>query len=240
MLKLAYPYQDALNATWQSIAFREKYQFYNTGKCWYYKIELADNSWDNIQMVSIGASEKILGFFSANIDRQANKVQNVGAINFGDLNIAFSKDFYQFLTELFTKHHFRKVEWRVVVGNPAERMYDKIIDKYGGRIIGIRSATTITADGVLRDEKEYELFREDFYARIGGRAGWGGRKMSKRICIPTKMTVMPKSCAECELRRRSHFSDAEACHETGGQIRGFRTSRPLWCPLKEMEEIPNE
>lgn len=168
MLKLAYPYQDALNKAWQACVFSEKYQFYNFGNSWVYKFSLDDNSWDNLQMVSVGKNDDILGYLGASIDRYSNKVSNIGAINFGELSVTFSKDFYQFLTELFTKHHFRKVEWRVVVGNPAEQMYDKIVDKYGGRIIGIRRESTITADGVLRDEKEYELSQENFYARIGG------------------------------------------------------------------------
>lgn len=59
------------------------------------------------------------------------------------------------------------------------------------------------------------------------------------IYIPTKMNAMPESCAECDLRRTSRFSDAEACNETENSTRGFTTSRPLWCPLKE-KEAPNE
>lgn len=144
--------------------FQEKYQFYNYGNWWEYKIELTSSSWDKIQMVSVGQKGNILGYLSATIDRQSNKVTNIGAINFGELNVTFSKDFHQFLTELFTKHRFRKICWSVVVGNPAERMYDKIVDKYGGHIVGTHYASTITADGVMRDEKEYELFRDDFLA----------------------------------------------------------------------------
>jgi len=168
MLKLAYPYQEQLNRAWQSVVLKEKYQFYNFGSCWYYKIALDDSSWDNLQMVSVDKSGGVLGYLSAQFDRGSNKVQNVGAVNFGDVNVTFSRDFHQFLTELFTKHHFRKIEWSVVVGNPAERMYDKITAKYGGRVIGIRRESTITADGVLRDEKEYEIFRDDYYAAIHG------------------------------------------------------------------------
>lgn len=166
MLKLAYPNQDALNKAWQACVFQEKYQFYNVSNWWEYKIELNSGSWDNIQMVSVGASGEILGYFGAHIDRLSNKVSNIGAINFGKVNFVFSKDFYQFLTELFTKHHFRKVEWVVIVGNPAEHLYDKLIAKYGGRIVGIRRDSVITADGIMRDEKEYEMFREDYYSKI--------------------------------------------------------------------------
>lgn len=162
MLKLAFPYREKLNQAWQSIAFDEKYQFYNGGGYWSYDVKLDDNSWDNIQMVSVDKDDNVIGYLSARIDRQSNKVSSVGAINFKDRSITFSKDFYRFLTELFTKHHFRKIEWYVIVGNPAEKMYDKIVTKYGGRMVGVRCESTMTADGILRDEKEYEIFRSNY------------------------------------------------------------------------------
>jgi hypothetical protein len=171
MLKLAFPYKEKLNKVWQSIIFKEKYQFYNYDNSWIYKIDLDDNSLDKLQMVSVDAEDNVIGLLEANIDRYTYKISGIGAINFGDVNITFSKDFYQFLSELFTKHKFRKIEWRVVVGNPAESLYDKIIARYGGRVVGIRHETTITADGTLRDEKEYEIFKCDYDSRMTETAG---------------------------------------------------------------------
>lgn len=201
MLKLAYPYQDAINVAWQTCVFQEKYQFYNVGNWWEYKIELDHGSWNNIQMVSVGASGQILGYFGACIDRLSNKVSNIGAINFGEVNFVFSMDFYQFLTELFTKHRFRKVEWVVVVGNPAERIYDKIIAKYGGRVVGIRRDSVITSDGVMRDEKEYELFLEDYYSKTGS-SGLGslGRKQPKQKKQYERGTENGHQNTDCTIR----------------------------------------
>ncbi|PYG88484.1 hypothetical protein LY28_01333 [Ruminiclostridium sufflavum DSM 19573] len=166
MLKLAFSYQEKLNHVWQSIAFKDKYQFYSGDIWWSYKVELDSSSWDNIQMVSVGNNDNILGYFGAHIDRQSNKVSSIGAINFGNVNVTFSKDFYQFLYELFTKHKFRKIEWYVIVGNPAEKLYDRIISKYGGRVVGIKKEATMMADGTLRDEKEYEIFKCDFESQM--------------------------------------------------------------------------
>jgi hypothetical protein len=162
MLKLAFSYKDKLNQVWQSVIFKEKYQFYNCGNSWNYKIELDESSWEKLQMVSVDAQDNVIGYLSANIDRFTYKISNISAINFGEVNITFSKDFYQFLSELFTKYKFRKIEWFVTVGNPAEKLYDRIIEKYGGRVIGIRHASAITTDGILRDEKEYEIFKSDY------------------------------------------------------------------------------
>lgn len=162
ILKIAYPYQDKLNKVWQSIVYQDKYKYYNNGNYWYYKIELNDSSWEKIQMVSVDKNDNIIGYLTASICRPCNLVSGIGAINFCDLNLTFSKDFYTFLMELFTKHNFNKIEWSVVIGNPAEKMYDKIIDKYGGRVVGIRHESTVLQDGTYCDEKEYELFKRDY------------------------------------------------------------------------------
>jgi hypothetical protein len=50
----------------------------------------------------------------------------------------------------------------VVVGNPAERLYDRVINKYGGRIVGIKEKSTKLIDGLYYDVKLYEIFKEDF------------------------------------------------------------------------------
>lgn len=166
MLKLAFSYQEKLNQAWQEIVFKEKYQFYNFDSYWNYKIALDEHSWNKIQMVSVDKNDNILGYLSASINRDVGKASSIGIINFGEINITFSRDLYTFLTDLFTKHHLNKIEWSVVIGNPAELMYDKIVEKYGGRVVGVWKESTRTADGTLRDVKDYELFRTNYLARL--------------------------------------------------------------------------
>lgn len=162
ILKIAYPYQEKLNSIWQSIVFQDKYKYYNDSVFWNYKFSLAEDSWSSIQMVSVDHKDNVLGYLGAYIDRQCNKVSGVAAINFHDMNLTFSKDLYIFLSDLFVKYNFNKIEWKVVVGNPAEKMYDKIVKKYGGYVVGVQHQSTILQDGTLCDEKFYELFRSDF------------------------------------------------------------------------------
>ncbi len=162
MLKLAYSYREKVNKQFEKIAFNERYKFFSLG-WWNYEMEISNNSWNNIQMVSVDADNNIIGFFSADIIRHCNKACCIQVINFcEEVNIIFSKDLYQFLDELMTKHNLRKIEWTVVIGNPAEKIYDKIIKKYNGRVIGIRKESVTTPDGVFRDEKEYEIFKDDY------------------------------------------------------------------------------
>ena len=162
MLKLAYPYQDKLNKMWQSVVFEDKYQYYNYGAHWDYDIKVDGSSWDRIQMVSVDSDDEVVGYFVATCDRAVNKISTIGAINFGDLNLMFSKDCYTFISNLFDKFRFRKIEWCIVVGNPAENMYDKFSELYGGKIVGIQRESTIISDGTVCDVKEYELLRQDY------------------------------------------------------------------------------
>lgn len=94
-------------------------------------------------MVNVDKDDRVLGFFRANISKESDKISSIGIINFYNRNIVFSRDMYNFLIGLFEKFNFRKIEWTVVVGNDnAEKIYDKIINKYGGRIVGIKNKST--------------------------------------------------------------------------------------------------
>jgi hypothetical protein len=49
-----------------------------------------------------------------------------------------------------------------VIGNPIEKSYDKLIHKYGGRVVGTYKQHTKLIDNKLYDEKFYEIFRDDY------------------------------------------------------------------------------
>lgn len=123
---------------------------------------MATDSWNKLQFVSIDKNDNVIGYLTAYLERSMDKVTGIAAINFKDVNVTFSKDFYKFLTDLFDIHKFNKIEWQVVIGNPAEKMYDKIINKYGGRVVGIEHESTKFDDGKYYDVKEYEILRRDY------------------------------------------------------------------------------
>lgn len=95
---------------------------------------------------------------SANISRDDNSISGLSIINFENKNLTYSKDLRQFLLDLFIKYKFRKVNFVVVIGNLIEKMYDKYIEKYGGRIVGIYKDHIKLQDGNLYDQKLYEIF----------------------------------------------------------------------------------
>ena len=67
---------------------------------------------------------------------------------------------------LFEKYKFRKLKFSVCIGNPIEKSYDKMIEKYNGRIVGTYLKDAKLFDGEYCDRKVYEIFREDYLKSI--------------------------------------------------------------------------
>lgn len=162
MLKPAFTYKDKLQQKYNEVIFQDKYKFWNCDNYWDYELKLNPDSWNYIEMVSVDSNDNIIGFFKAVISRSAEKVSNLGIANFFDPNPVFAKDLKQFILDLLFKFNFRKIEWTVVIGNPAEKIYDRFISKYGGNTTGVHRETTRLQDGRYYDMKGYEIFKSEF------------------------------------------------------------------------------
>jgi len=60
-------------------------------------MKLSEDSWNDIELVSVDNQDNVLGFFRAGILRTSDKISSLGIINFYDKNLTFSRDLYQFL-----------------------------------------------------------------------------------------------------------------------------------------------
>lgn len=65
--------------------------------------------------------------------------------------------------DIFEKFRLHKLSFSVVVGNPIESQYDRLIEKYGGRIVGIQKAQTKLIDNKYYDVKLYEILADQYY-----------------------------------------------------------------------------
>ncbi|WP_205126984.1 hypothetical protein [Oceanobacillus profundus] len=161
MLKPALLFKDQLESKFIETAYEEKYKYYVSNNYVDFELNLQRDSWTAIEFVSIDKDNNLLGFLGARIDRNSNSVSSLSVINFYDVNYTFSKDFRQFLDDLLFKFNFNKIKFSVVVGNPAEKMYDKYVEHYGGRIVGIFKEHVVLTDNHYYDWKTYEVFRKD-------------------------------------------------------------------------------
>ena len=161
MLELAVLHKDELLLGWQKCLDKEHFKYYSY-PCYEYTLKIDDNAWDRLQYVSIGSDGDVLGYFSASIDRGNVKISSIAVFNLtGKPNLIFSRDFYTFLTGLFLKFNFRKVEFFCCAKNPAVSLYRKIIHRFGGREIG-RFTDSALVQGVCEDEIFFEILQTEF------------------------------------------------------------------------------
>ena len=161
MLELAIIYEEKLrnrlNQTW----FDEKYMYYELGG-YHSEFVIDKDTWNRHQFVSIDCRGIVIGYIDYNIDRQTYSACHLTAINFTDDIMTFGADLRKAVIDIFEKFKFNKLSFSVVIGNPIEKSYDKMIEKYHGRIVGIKKDEARLMDGNLYDVKMYEILRKDY------------------------------------------------------------------------------
>ena len=162
MLDVAIKYADALKEKLYDTWFNEKYKFWNFST-YYSDIDIKNETWEEHQFVSI-LDDEIIGYICYEVNRTSNYCMGLGIINFTDNKIVFGRDLGQALTDIFEKFKFNKLKFSVVIGNPIEKSYDRMIQRYGGRIVGIFRQETRLIDGNLYDVKQYEILRSEYLA----------------------------------------------------------------------------
>lgn len=165
MLDVAIRHKEELIELFRSIWFKEKYKFWNCGN-WYEEWSPEESTWNSCQFVSLNGKGNVIGFMGYHIDRGNDFIYALNIINFTDDMATFGLDCGKILRDLFERFHFRKVNFKVVVGNPIEKTYDRIIEKYGGSICGYQRKNVRLIDNQFYDEKIYEIFADEYFGRV--------------------------------------------------------------------------
>jgi len=167
MLEYAKKYEAELQSLFRDITFDMFYQFEQFA-VYRDDFELPKSTWDSHYFVSRYENE-ILGIISYQIKRVENAAYRLRINRFGDQEkrienqYIFGKDVMIAIKDIFEKFKFRKLSFSVVVGSPIEATYDRLIERYGGRVVGINRQEVKLLDGNFYDVKDYELFAEEFY-----------------------------------------------------------------------------
>lgn len=161
MLDIAINHIEELKQKMNSIWFDEKYKFYNND-LYYSDFKVDDDTWNRHQFVSLDKNGCVIGYIGYSVSRQTHSCSNLAIINFSDNKMIFGIDLGQALKDIFEKFKFKKLNFEVVIGNLVEKSYDKMINKYGGRVVGIYSDETKLIDGEYYPVKLYEILRENY------------------------------------------------------------------------------
>lgn len=167
MLEPAIKYKDQLEKLQYNTWFDDKYKYWNCA-AYYESMQIDADTWSKHQFVSVLNGE-VIGYIAYNILRSDNSASNLNIINFSDNKTVFGIDLGSALKDIFERYKFRKLTFSVVVGNPIEKSYDKMIDKYGGRIVGVYKEDVKLIDGQYYDRKLYEILASEYFNAINNK-----------------------------------------------------------------------
>lgn len=162
MLDVAIRHKDELVDKFRSVWFDEKYKFWNCSN-FYEEWEASESTKESHQLVSLDSQGEVIGYIGYWIDRVCEHVYALNIINFTDDKMTFGLDCGQAIRDIFEKFHFRKINFCVVVGNPIEKSYDRMIKRFGGTICGYYRENVKLIDGQFYDEKLYEILATDYW-----------------------------------------------------------------------------
>lgn len=172
MLQPAIIHKEALVKKFNSILYTDKYLWY-AGSIDNYEWEIKEEA-DKFQYAVIHHGQ-IIGFISFRVDWYCSCVYNFGLIKFEDIYSTVDDDFVEYhssmpimisaIREVIKKikdFDLHRIDFRCVSGNPAEKGYDGIIekfdDKYDIRKVHFRDNIKDT-HGKYHDTIMYEMIK---------------------------------------------------------------------------------
>ena len=155
MLEVANKYMDQLQELNYRIRYNDYYKYYNLGS-YYDDPEYKTSDWLRSDWVSTTNGE-VKAHMKAYLDRDYMIITELTLVNYSQTYVEFYSDFREFIRRL-VRVGFRKICFSVIVGNPAERTYDRFVKRYGGRIVGTHKSHVKLIDGKYYDLKLYEVF----------------------------------------------------------------------------------
>ena len=146
-----------LHCTWLD----EQYKYlYCDGYVDDWKIE--ESNWLYTQLVSI-YDDKILGYIQYKNNRQSNNVCGLVIVGFEN-DARFVRDIVQAIDDIFNRFDFNKLNFSAVPENPAAKIYDKYIERLGGRVVGIYEKDWKCWDNKFYDRKIYEIMKSNYHS----------------------------------------------------------------------------
>jgi hypothetical protein len=164
MLKHAKLYEDQLKRLYIESTFDPYFKYAITAP-YRDELKLTDTTWTGHQFVSVH-EEKVIGYINYDIERSHESVTNFLIMHFGnEYPYVFGKDVMIAVRDIFEKYGLRKLAFGVVIGNPIEKTYDKLAQRYGGRIVGIYEKEKRLIDGQFYDFKTYEILATNYFLK---------------------------------------------------------------------------
>jgi len=109
------------------------------------------------QWAVLDQKNNLIGYFSYRIQLETDTVYNFGMYSFKRGNPYFGKVIFNKMEELVKAH--RRIEWRMIGGNPVENSYDRFCERHHGKK-HVFEDCTIDLYGNYHDDVVYEILKK--------------------------------------------------------------------------------
>jgi hypothetical protein len=158
VLKYAYLYKEKIQKLITMNVVTERCKFYQFGGYIRFETEIDDTCWLKEQFVSVDGIDNITGYLCAYIGRPINNVTQIAAMSFPECNkTVWREDKLEFFNLMLKKHN--KINFSTLVGSNGEKMWDALVEKLNGRIVGIFKNDEMNTEGKIFDQKWYEILK---------------------------------------------------------------------------------
>jgi len=112
---------------------------------------------DYFQYAVVDSKGNVTGYLAYHLESATDTVDRFGLFSFKKGNVLLARDLFEKLEELVSIH--RRVEWRMIGGNPVEKRYDQFCREHGGHKCTLHRVMQ-DLQGNWRDEHIYEIVKD--------------------------------------------------------------------------------
>ena len=164
MIDIANKHRDRLEKCFLNTWNNKKYDYWNTAGYNRSAPDIPNTDYNEAHFVVLDGNN-IIGYISYDINRMSKVVSCLQCVNFSNDSRGksiFGIGLIRILKNIFDISNMSKITFSVTVGNPIEKSYDKLITRFGGKVVGTFTKDVMLADGLMHDLKWYEIFKSDY------------------------------------------------------------------------------
>lgn len=154
MLYPAQLYKEELKCKLIGCWYKPEYNYYFVGD--YREFTVPDNTDWRRDFVHLGADGEVDGYFSYHYDEIAKSLSQFGLISFTGNGGALMVDYIRHIDKLISEGLHRMDWWAVTDNDHANKIYERLIKRYGGTIAG-RMHDCNFFSGKYHDSVMYEI-----------------------------------------------------------------------------------
>lgn len=155
MLKPATLYKNEIQKKMVEYKYSDDMLYY-TGWIGFSLPDISENSNSSTYQYAIVDNDKLIGYFTYQIDWYVSSIGSFGLFSFDKNNRIIGIDIYREIKKIINEYKLHRMSWRMIGGNPIEKHYDRFCKRYGGKKFVLTDAIK-DRYGKYHDDIIYEI-----------------------------------------------------------------------------------